>query len=117
MKRNVPPRFCRVPQIHYPVLPVKRHFGADSDDVRRQHPIDLNSEPAVTSAVQLVGFTAQCQLRQLFLDSIRSGILCALIPLFKNSVRKSKNNFTTDNTDIGSFKKIRQGATALLQIR
>ena len=40
----------------------------------------------------LVGFTALCQLRQSSLDLIRSGILCALILLFKNSVRKSKNN-------------------------
>ena len=36
----------------------------------------------------------QRPLRRPFLGSIRSGILCAAIPLSKNSARKSKNNFT-----------------------
>ena len=30
---------------------------------------------------------------------ILSGILCELIPLFKNSVKKSKNNLTSDHAD------------------
>ena len=38
------------------------------------------------------GFTAQRPLRRRFLGSIRSGTLCAAIPLSKNSARKSRNN-------------------------
>src|SRR5262249_21350829 len=47
--------------------------------------------------------TAQRLLRRPFLGSIRSGTLCAAIPLSKNSARKSRNNFTTyyaDDTDV-----------------
>jgi hypothetical protein len=47
-------------------------------------------------------------VRRLFLDSIRCGILCEGIPLFKNSVRKRRNNFTSFYPDaaapeIGAF--------------
>src|SRR5215472_6566688 len=42
---------------------------------------------------------AQRPLRRPFLGSIRSGILCAAIPLSKNSARKSRNNFTADHKD------------------
>ena len=37
----------------------------------------------------IVGFPAQCPLRQRFLGSIRSGTRCAAIPPSKNSARKS----------------------------
>ena len=47
----------------------------------------------------VAGFTAQRLLRRPFLGSIRSGTLCAPIPLSKNSARKSSNNFTADRTD------------------
>ena len=53
----------------------------------------------------LVGFTARCQLRQPFLDLIRSGILCELIPLFKDSVRKRKNNLTSDHADASNSQR------------
>src|SRR5437667_10776823 len=37
--------------------------------------------------------------RRFFLNSIRSGILCAAIRVSKSSARKSRNDLTTDHTD------------------
>ena len=42
----------------------------------------------------IAGFTAQRPLRRPFLGSIRSGTLCAPIPLSKNSARKSSREHT-----------------------
>ena len=70
---------------------LEREPGVNSDDFRREQPCDLNSHASCYKRhiIARAGFTAQCPLRRRFLGSIRSGTLCAAIPLSKNSARKS----------------------------
>ena len=74
MKRNAPLRFCRVPQIHYPVLPAKILALIQMMFGDKSHSISTLSRLLQTPYISWL--YGPMPATPAVLDLIRSGILC-----------------------------------------
>ena len=77
---------------------LRRKLGTHSDDRTARRAAPSRFSASCYKRPIIAGFTTQRPLRRPFLGSIRSGTLCAAIPLSKNSARKSRHEFGHEST-------------------